>query len=85
MNEVEFPDAGGDHQIDGGLSDLTMLGIRGITACVHKMVLITSFSRHFVEQGVGVKLTWGGTGSSPFYGDLVYYLISKPGIKRRSN
>jgi hypothetical protein len=81
LNVIEFPDLpGGDQQIVGGLSDLTMMGIRGDITALRPQDGPEYFiqSHIFVEQGVEVeRLTWGGTGSSPFYGDLVYYLLQQ--------
>jgi hypothetical protein len=81
LNVIEFPDLpGGDQQIVGGLSDLTMLGIAGDITALRPQDGPEYFiqSHIFVEQGVEVeRLTWGGTGSSPFYGDLVYYLLQQ--------
>ena len=81
LNVIEFPDIpGGDQQIVGGLSDLTMLGIAGDITVLRPQDGPEYFiqSHIFVEQGVEVeRLTWGGTGSSPFYGDLVYYLMQQ--------
>ena len=81
LNVIDFPDLpGGDQQVVGGLSDLTMMGIRGdITALRPQDGPEYFLQAHiFVEQGIEVeRLTWGGTGSSPFYGDLVYYLMQQ--------
>jgi hypothetical protein len=84
LNVIEFPDLpGGDQQVVGGLSDLTMLGISGDITVLRPQDGPDYFiqSHIFVEQGVEVeRLTWGGTGSSPFYGDLVYYLMQQTKI-----
>ena len=78
-NQIDFPDLpGGDQQIVGGLSDLTMMGIAGDITKLRPQDGPDYFiqSHIFVEQGIEVeRLTWGGTGSSPFYGDLVNYLM----------
>ena len=80
LNVIEFPDLpGGDQQIVGGLSDLTMMGIAGDITKLRPQEGPEYFiqSHIFVEQGVEVeRLTWGGTGSSPFYGDFVNYLMN---------
>nr|BAR30332.1 unnamed protein product [uncultured Mediterranean phage uvMED] len=80
LNVIEFPDLpGGDQQIVGGLSDLTMMGIAGDITLLRPQDGPDYFiqSHIFVEQGIEVeRLTWGGTGSSPFYGDLVNYLMN---------
>nr|BAR30417.1 unnamed protein product [uncultured Mediterranean phage uvMED] len=79
-NQIDFPDLpGGDQQIVGGLSDLTMMGIAGDVLKLRPNEGPDYFiqSHIFVEQGIEVeRLTWGGTGSSPFYGDLVNYLMN---------
>ena len=81
LNVIEFPDLpGGDQQIVGGLSDLTMMGIAGDITALRPQDGPDYFiqSHIFVEQGVEVeRLTWGGSGSSPFYGDLLYYLFQQ--------
>ena len=80
-NELEFPDVpGGGQQVVGGLSDLTMLGINGDILKLRPLEGPEYFlqSHIFIEKGIEVeRLTWGGTGSSPFYGDLVYYLMQQ--------
>ena len=80
LNVIEFPDLpGGDQQVVGGLSDLTMMGIAGDVTKLRPQDGPDYFiqSHIFVEQGIEVeRLTWGGTGSSPFYGDLVNYLMN---------
>ena len=81
LNVIEFPDLpGGDQQVVGGLSDLTMLGIAGDITALRPQDGPEYFlqSHIFVEQGIEVeRLIWGGTGSSPFYGDLLYYLMQQ--------
>ena len=81
LNVIEFPDLpGGDQQIVGGLSDLTMLGISGDITALRPQDGPDYFiqSHIFVEQGVQVeRLTLGGVDSSPFYGDLVNYLLQQ--------
>ena len=83
-NQIDFPDLpGGDQQIVGGLSDLTMMGIAGDITVLRPQDGPDYFlqSHIFVEQGIDVeRLTWGGTGSSPFYGDLVNYLFEQSKI-----
>ena len=83
-NQIDFPDLpGGDQQVVGGLSDLTMVGIAGNITVLRPQDGPDYFiqSHIFVEQGIDVeRLTWGGTGSSPFYGDLVYYLMRQSRI-----
>ena len=80
-NQIDFPDLpGGDQQVVGGLSDLTMMGINGDILKLRPNEGPEYFlqSHIFIEQGIEVeRLTWGGTGSSPFYGDLVYYLMQQ--------
>ena len=81
-NELEFPDVpGGDQQIVGGLQDLTMLGIKGNINLLRPTdgsgpdYFVQSHI--FVEDGIDVeRLTLGGTGPSPFLGDLVNYLMN---------
>ena len=84
LNVIDFPELpGGDQQIVGGLSDLTMMGINGDITALRPQDGPEYFiqSHIFVEQGIEVeRLTWGGTGSSPFYGDLVYYLLQQTKI-----
>ena len=81
LNVIDFPDLpGGDQQVVGGLSDLTMMGIAGDITVLRPQDGPEYFlqSHIFVEKGIEVeRLTWGGTGSSPFYGDLVYYLLQQ--------
>ena len=83
-NQIDFPELpGGDQQVVGGLSDLTMMGIAGDITVLRPNDGPDYFiqSHIFVEQGVEVeRLTWGGTGSSPFYGDLVNYLFEQSKI-----
>jgi hypothetical protein len=80
LNVIEFPDLpGGDQQIVGGLSDLTMMGIAGDITLLRPNEGPDYFiqSHIFVEDGIDVeRLTLGGTGPSPFYGDLVNYLMN---------
>ena len=79
-NRIDFPELpGGDQQIVGGLSDLTMLGIAGTINNLRPVDGPDYFiqSHLFVESGIQVeRMTWGGVGSSPFYGDLVHYLMN---------
>jgi hypothetical protein len=84
LNVIDFPELpGGDQQVVGGLSDLTMMGIAGDITVLRPQDGPDYFiqSHIFVEEGVDVeRLTWGGTGSSPFYGDLVNYLFEQSKI-----
>lgn len=81
-NELEFPDVpGGDQQIVGGLQDLTMLGIKGNINLLRPTdgsgpdYFVQSHI--FIEDGIDVeRLTLGGTGPSPFLGDLVNHLMN---------
>ena len=71
---------GGDQQVVGGLSDLTMMGIRGDITKLRPQDGPDYFiqSHIFIQQGIHVeRLIWGGTGASPFYGDLVNYLMKQ--------
>ena len=80
-NTLDFPDLpGGDQQIVGGLSDLTMFGIRGNINLLRPDDGPDYFlqSHVFVEAGVRVhRLLQGNTGPSSMYPDLVYYLMQK--------
>ena len=80
-NTLDFPDLpGGDQQIVGGLSDLTMFGIRGNINLLRPDDGPDYFlqSHVFVEQGIQVeRLLTGDVGPSKFYGDLVNYLFNK--------
>ena len=80
-NTLDFPDVpGGDQQIVGGLSDLTMFGIRGDITILRPDDGPDYFlqSHLFVEQGVRVEnLLTGAIGPSHFYPDLVLYLMNK--------
>ena len=78
-NKIEFPDLpGGDQQLVGGLSDLTMTGIRGNILKLRPQDGPDYFmqSHVFVEQGIEVqRLLQGGTGASRYYPDLVHHLM----------
>ena len=79
-NQIDFPDLpGGDQQVVGGLSDLTMMGIRGdITKLRPQDGPDYFIQTRFLSFGAHVKrLTVGGTGSSPYYGDLVNHLMEQ--------
>ena len=80
-NTLDFPDVpGGDQQIVGGLSDLTMFGIRGDITLLKPVDGPDYFlqSHVFVEQGVQVeRLLTDDFGPSSMYPDLVNYLMSK--------
>ena len=68
-NQIDFPDLpGGDQQVVGGLSDLTMMGIRGDITKLRPQDGPDYFiqTHVFLSYGAHVKrLTMGGTGSSP--------------------
>jgi len=85
-NQLDFPELpGGDQQVVGGLSDLTMVGIRGDILKLRPQNGPDYFmqSHIFVEQGVQVeRLLQGGTGASRYYPDLVYYLMQKSKVLR---
>lgn len=77
-NQVEFPNLpGGDQQITGGLSDLTMIGIGGDIAKLRPVDGPDYFlqAHAFVQQGIQVTKVLGGSGSSGLYADLVYHLM----------
>jgi hypothetical protein len=80
-NTLDFPELpGGDQQIVGGLSDLTMFGIRGNINLLRPQDGPDYFlqSHVFVEQGVQVeRLLTDDVGPSSMYPDLVYYLMQK--------
>ena len=80
-NVLDFPELpGGDQQIVGGLSDLTMFGIRGDINLLRPEEGPDYFlqSHVFVENGVKVdRLLTADVGPSPYYPDLVYYLMQK--------
>jgi hypothetical protein len=80
-NTLDFPELpGGDQQIVGGLSDLTMFGIRGNVNLLRPEDGPDYFlqSHVFVEQGIQVeRLMTGDVGASSMYPDLVYYLMQK--------
>ena len=80
-NTLDFPELpGGDQQIVGGLSDLTMFGIRGNINLLRPDDGPDYFiqSHVFIEQGVQVeRLLTDDVGASSMYPDLVYYLMQK--------
>ena len=80
-NTLDFPELpGGDQQIVGGLSDLTMFGIRGNINLLRPDDGPDYFmqSHVFVENGITVdRLLTNDVGPSPYYPDLVYYLMQK--------
>jgi hypothetical protein len=80
-NQIDFPDLpGGDQQIVGGLSDLTMMGIAGDITLLRPQDGPDYFiqSHVFVEQGIEVeRLLTDDVGASSMYPDLVYYLMQK--------
>ena len=80
-NELQFPDLpGGDQQIVGGLSDLTMLGISGDILKLRPDEGPDYFlqAHVFVETGIEVtRLLTDDVGPSSMYPDLVYYLMQK--------
>ena len=78
-NQIDFPDLpGGDQQLVGGLSDLTMIGIRGDISKLRPVDGPEYFlqAHAFVEQGIEVNKVLGGVGPSSSYSDLVNYLMS---------
>lgn len=78
-NQIDFPNLpGGDQQLVGGLSDLTMIGIRGNISRLRPVSGPDYFlqAHVFVEQGIQVNKVLGGSGSSGLYADLVYHLMS---------
>ena len=81
FNQIDFPDLpGGDQQIVGGLSDLTMMGIRGDILKLRPQDGPDYFTQThiFVEDGVQVdRLLSDDVGPSQYYGDLVNYLMNK--------
>ena len=83
-NELVFADIpGGDQQLVGGLSDLTMLGINGDLLKLRPTEGPNYFlqAHIFVEDGIDVeRLTLSGIGPSPFYGDLINYLLERSSI-----
>ena len=80
-NQIDFPELpGGDQQIVGGLSDLTMLGIAGDITLLRPQEGPDYFMQAhvFVEQGIEVyRLLTDDVGPSAIYSDLVYYLMQK--------
>ena len=78
-NSLEFPDVpGGGQQLVGGLSDLTVIGIRGDILKLRPQGGPDYFTQShlFVENGIEVeRLLDGQTGSSGLYADLVKYLM----------
>ena len=78
-NKIDFPDVpGGDQQLVGGLSDLTMVGISGDITKLRPVGGPDYFMQlhAFVEQGVEVeRLLTNDIGPSGSYPDLVYYLL----------
>ena len=77
--QIDFPDLpGGDQQLVGGLSDLTMIGISGDITKLRPVDAPDYFiqSHLFVENGIEVeRLLDGQTGPSGLYPDLVKYLM----------
>lgn len=85
-NQLDFPELpGGEEQIVGGLSDLTMTGIRGDILKLRPQDGPDYFiqSHVFVEQGAQVsRLLEGGTGASKYYPDLVNHLMRSSKVLR---
>ena len=77
-NRIDFPDLpGGDNQLVGGLSDLTMIGIRGAISRLRPADGPDYFlqAHLFASQGISVRRVLGGSGPSALYSDLVYHLM----------